>query len=335
MARKIPVLIRQRIVDELLRDTSRLYDKYELTDAVQKRARFLDYDDGYGISVRTIDLDIKTFRDNGMELCADKGGKKNKALRYKDPNQKNHTFDYLADSDKDILQQAIDLVGAMGDEPQFRWAKMFLSAISTNDKNDIDEPFVDFHVAELEGMDHFDKLFSVCVRRQPIEIEYAPFDAEVEHHVISPYQLRHFNDRWFLIGLSHNDPRDHFAFDRITKIKETNDVEYKPARKRFLTQYDDLIGVSHKSGDKPEHIDLLVSPERYHYMRTKKMHISQYDTRNSYDDSGRIHVKLNVVINKELITRLLSFGSDVEVMAPESLRERMMEEVEKMSRNYK
>lgn len=334
MKGKVPVLIRQRIVDELLRDTSRLYDKYELTEAVLKRVTYLGYDT-YGLSVRTIDGDIKLFRDHGMELCEDKAGRANKPLRYKNPQQRNPVFGHLEDSDMDILHQAINLVDSMGDEPQFRWAKIFLSAISSQNKNELDEPFVDFHIAELEGLHYFDKLLSVCIRHQPVEIEYAPFNHPMEHHVISPYQLRHFNDRWYLIGFSHNGTRDHFAFDRIVSIKESKTEAFKPARKQFISQYDGFIGVSHKPGDMREHIDILVTPERYNYIRTKKIHSSQFDTTNNYDDTGRIHVKLYVAINKELIASLLSFGNDVEVMAPKSLRETMKEKIREMSELYK
>jgi len=46
-------------------------------------------------------------------------------------------------------------------------------------------------------------------------------------------------------------------------------------------------------------------------------------------------VRLKVRINNELETVILSFGDDVEVLAPESLRLKIGEKIERLAKKYK
>jgi predicted DNA-binding transcriptional regulator YafY len=45
-------------------------------------------------------------------------------------------------------------------------------------------------------------------------------------------------------------------------------------------------------------------------------------------------VRLKVRINNELETLILSYGEDVEVLAPESLRQTLGEKIKKLARKY-
>ena len=52
------------------------------------------------------------------------------------------------------------------------------------------------------------------------------------------------------------------------------------------------------------------------------------------DSIGIPDEMLEVHINKELVQRLLSYGSDVTVLGPETLKQKMKEEIQKMADNY-
>ena len=78
-------------------------------------------------------------------------------------------------------------------------------------------------------------------------------------------------------------------------------------------------------------IKLKFSPTRILYITTKPLHSSQ---RLYKEDEERRTVIIEVVPNRELIQLILSFGPDVEVMEPQTLREQIIEIIEKMQLNY-
>ena len=75
---------------------------------------------------------------------------------------------------------------------------------------------------------------------------------------------------------------------------------------------------------------LRFSAHRLPYVLSKPMHESQ---RNNRADEGII--ELEVVPNKEFYQRLLSFGSDVEVLEPQFVREEMTKNAQKLYELYK
>ena len=75
---------------------------------------------------------------------------------------------------------------------------------------------------------------------------------------------------------------------------------------------------------------LKFSENRFQYVLTKPLHPSQ--TIISEDD--RI-IEISVIPNKELEALILQFGSDVEVLAPDGLRNQIKEKIEKIKAIYK
>lgn len=63
-----------------------------------------------------------------------------------------------------------------------------------------------------------------------------------------------------------------------------------------------------------ETVKLRFSENRFPFVETKKIHISQQTESNGT-------VSIRVYTNRELITKILEFGDDVEVLEPAALRE--------------
>lgn len=75
------------------------------------------------------------------------------------------------------------------------------------------------------------------------------------------------------------------------------------------------------------------SPIRLQYAITKKIHPSQ---RSEIDpDDGKIILILGVALNKELLTKILEFGSDIEVVEPFDLRKKNITTLEQALLRYK
>lgn len=65
-------------------------------------------------------------------------------------------------------------------------------------------------------------------------------------------------------------------------------------------------------------MQLLFTKNRAGYIQTKPLHHSQ----KTYEqEKGKLLVKLQLIVNRELIQQILQFGADVQVLAPENLVE--------------
>ena len=108
-------------------------------------------------------------------------------------------------------------------------------------------------------------------------------------------------------------------------------MPYKESEVDFEEYFDDVIGVTVPERDDPVDVLLSVSNNRFNYIKTKPLHLSQ---RVLGEDNGYTRISINVKINRELIALLLSFGSDIEVLAPVSLRAEIAKIIRAMSDKY-
>ena len=184
---------------------------------------------------------------------------------------------------------------------------------------------------DLKGISLFGDLLSAIINKKVLKLTYAPFGKDSFTDRIYPYYLKQFNDRWYLIAQAVGyETFGHYALDRIESFEEIN-MPYKESEVDFEEYFDDVIGVTVPEHDEPVDVILSVSNNRYNYIKTKPLHLSQ---RELGEDNGYTRISINVKINKELIALLLSFGSDIEVLAPASLRAEIAKNIRAMSYKY-
>ena len=139
---------------------------------------------------------------------------------------------------------------------------------------------------------------------------------------MQPYLLKQYNYRWFLVGQGTGRPGlSNYALDRIERVTVEVTQPYLPPPPNIAERFTHVVGVSVPAEVcNPELIHLRFRAGRGQYVRTKPLHPSQQvlaETANS------LEVTLHVIPTQELETLLLSFGDDVEVLAPAALREKL------------
>ncbi len=181
----------------------------------------------------------------------------------------------------------------------------------------------------VDAMQLIGVLFSAIVNKQVLLVSYEPFGKPMRTYAINPYYLKQYNRRWFLFGLTKNGEYENIsnlALDRITNIEFLPD-KYIESNLDWTEYFEDLLGVT--ISDEPvEKIVLEFVASRLPYVISKPLHPTQRHDKES--DLISIEVKPT----KELYQRLLSFGADVKVLSPESVRLKMQKEIEKMWGNY-
>lgn len=184
---------------------------------------------------------------------------------------------------------------------------------------------IQFEIPNYIGQKHLIQLHQAIRIKAFLWVDYKPFSLQepVRLHVY-PLLLKEYNSRWFLIVQEANKPLIQIlALDRIEGFRETR-IKFTGLQKLPSDYFDTIIGVSReKDSHGVETIVLVVSPFRINYLITKKIHSSQSEERLP---DGFWKVTLQLEQNRELTALLLSFGSNVEVIEPLSLRKRLAEQ---------
>jgi len=187
---------------------------------------------------------------------------------------------------------------------------------------------------EYTGTEYLKPLYKAIREKTPLVMSYQPYrEAQASSEVVHPYLLKTYNGRWYLLACSEaKGPHlQNYALDRIKGLSASS-VTFQPTDTDFSSYFDHLIGVTIPERDSQvENIRVHIRAGRAPYVLTKPLHLSQAIV--SQDAQGVV-LELRLIINQELKTRLLSFGPDLQVLAPDSLRESMQKLLNKAASRY-
>lgn len=218
--------------------------------------------------------------------------------------------------------------------------------------NDMSEN-IDIPTSSLE-LRYIKDIYEAIENRKPIDIVY-PRINNGKRFSLSPYMLKRFNEKWFVIGrISEENPFDWTviplaAIEMMTQ--NMNNIKYSPSKNYELQElknkikkyYGNVLGFyvpTHETDkDKvpreldPDKLDiaeivLRVNKHIIRFLKENPIHSSQV----IHEDTG--DVTLNLVLNPLLKQRLLGFGADIEVISPSTLRAELHNEAQKMLSLY-
>ena len=183
----------------------------------------------------------------------------------------------------------------------------------------------------LKGIEHLSTLIDAATNKQTLSIRYRSFDERENTWTIYPYFLKQYNNRWFLFGLNEAfSTISNLPLDRIEEIVPT-DLPFKDNLEiDFDTYFDDIVGVTKPKADVGlKTIRLKFDANRFPYIVSKPIHNSQ----TVVNETNGV-IEITVRPNKELEALLLSFGPQVEVLSPESLRLQISRKIKENLKKY-
>lgn len=151
--------------------------------------------------------------------------------------------------------------------------------------------------------------------------------------VYSPYLLKEYRNRWFLIAMpKKGSTLVILALDRIVEFMEMTPKDFKPHEGvNWERYYSDTIGVTKTQRDRAQKVILWVNRKNAPYVITKPIHHSQQVLKE--DETG-ILIRIDVIINFELEREILGFGEFMKVMAPRTLQHNIQKRISKMNELY-
>lgn len=187
---------------------------------------------------------------------------------------------------------------------------------------------------QYKGAEHIPEIVDAIKNLEVLRIAYQSFDRnEPKEHWVEPYHLREYQHRFYLIGKSQKAKGGTlltFALDRIVKLWPTN-KNFDEKNFDDASYYQHAIGVTVHEGQ-PENVVLSFTPHQGKYIKSQPLHSTQQVV---IDNEQECRISINVVINHELQMLLLSYGSNVKVLEPKQLVEKMTAETAAMKALYK
>lgn len=252
--------------------------------------------------------------------------------RYEDENFSINKRDF-SEAELDRLDEALVMLNRLNGMAGFDWVSEFVANFEDKlGRRKNITPVIGYEKNPfLTGIENLSLLYNYIVHKQVLKITYKHFTYGEMIHIVHPYYLKQYNNRWFLFGITEQDKTAliNLPLDRITSI-ETIQIEYLPNTQFCFEEYfDDVVGVSVPRTGVPEKVVLKFDKKRYPYIVTKPLHPSQTEL-----DKDNCIIQLNVFLTPELESVIFSYGDHVEVLEPVVLRETFIQKTKKMIEKY-
>jgi predicted DNA-binding transcriptional regulator YafY len=195
----------------------------------------------------------------------------------------------------------------------------------------------------LKGMEYFEILLRSIKQKRPVSFNYLKYSSGgFNAYIVHPYALKESGKRWYLVGYSElrNQKQDpsalrYFGLDRIYSPVTLKTRFIPNASTDLMKIFQDSIGIRPINNSKKEEIEsifLKVSETMAPFIESLPLHKSQNILRR--EQNGEITIQLKVVPTIELISLILSYGKEIEILQPEWLRIKITENLKNALNKY-
>lgn len=332
------------VMDRLLSDPNHDYTTADILRAVNQECEHVD--------LRTVQKDILAIAEEfGKEIVRNEGGRG--TVKYKDQSQPIF-YQELTSDEEEILREVLKTLGQFDGLDNFSSLELMRKKLDVKKENS-QQPLICFSDNDILQIPPtlLGRLFTAISRKKIIKISYTAFGGKTKEHIIYPYQLKQYNDRWFLLATplaTDEFPYDpefivNFALDRIgEKFTYVDDRgKYVESPVNFNDRFNEIVGVTLRNDVELEGITFAVRPSSVQYVRTKWIHSTQIEIGEK--DAARYRKRYPFLSdcaffsiecrpNYELYSRLASFGANLIVIEPTNVVDVMRKMMDDSATNY-
>jgi len=150
---------------------------------------------------------------------------------------------------------------------------------------------------------------------------------------VEPYALKEFRGRWYLLSKdTEDDFIKTFGLDRISQMEILKKKFNYPLDFNPKDHFEDCFGVITSDESEPEEIILSFHALQGQYIKSYPLHESQ---RIITESKAAVQVGLKLYITYDFIMELLSYGGNVYVEQPLSLRKTIATNAKRVTEMYK
>ncbi len=174
----------------------------------------------------------------------------------------------------------------------------------------------------------FKSVLSSLREQRHLKITYRDGTGQSSRRIVEPLKLVNYQGRWYLLAWCRSkEGRRMFHLARMTKAMQMKaHIEHTmPENDNWLT---DSFGIF--KGPVAYQAIIKFTGTASEIVRHQHWHPAQ-EIRQEHDG---VVLNLPVADDRELIMKVLQFGAEAEVIAPETLRKKLHQEIQQMGRNY-
>lgn len=182
-------------------------------------------------------------------------------------------------------------------------------------------PYVQPETRRPQGLEYLRPLLRAAQAGQVVDFAYQKsWEGTPERRTVGPLLLKEFRGRWYVLAVMAGSGRlACFGLDRISDFSVTAQRFAPPVGFDARTYFADCFGITRPTdGLGAQEILLCFEPVQGRYALSYPLHASQQIV---LADDDKIRLRLAVYDTHELRMELLSYGPDVEVLAPAGLRD--------------
>ena len=267
------------------------------------------FDVGFEISNRTIQRDIEQIRyEFSIEIMYD---------RFKN----GYYIDYENSINIESFFKFLEIVNTAE-----------LLAESLSESKDALKHILFENQGNLQGLEHLKTLLQAIKEKRLISFSHYNFSTEkTKHFTITPYLLREYQDRWYIVGFNKKlkDVRV-FGIDRITDLKIKDKIFNPDKNIDAINLFENIIGVRY-SDAKAEKVILSFTHTQGKYIKSLPMHSSQ---RVLIDNDDELRIELEIIPNYEFMQKVLMHNHSVKILEPKWLVKDIKEMLKQTLDNY-
>lgn len=204
---------------------------------------------------------------------------------------------------------------------------------SLKDKKDVLQYLSISPNTEFRGIEHLGTLLQAIRSNLVIQYQHLNYEKQTNKaYTAEPYLLKEFTGRWYLFAyIREKGAFRTFGLDRISELTVTDtQFERESQLAETASKFDNVFGLVYEPEQNInapiEEVRLRFSPLMINHLSALPLHKSQQIN----EDVATLHI----IINPEIENKILSFGEHVEVLSPESLREKIRQRLSETLKRY-
>lgn len=275
----------------------------EISIYLQQQSSIFDID--LDISQRTFQRDIKEIYSLlGYDIQSEKTGNKRYFISER-PEAKQHT---------QRLLESFQIMNALKNAQGFQGVVLLENR-------------------KPNGLEHFHGLLYAINEKRIISFDYVKFEDDiVTSRTVHPLALKESQGRWYLVSVDTKDNQMKvFGLDRINGL-DIFKSSYRASYDFNLEEYfKNAFGINTENNTEPTKIQLRFGYTQGQYIKSFPLHESQIIIA---DNSKEVVIGLSVYITWDFIKELLSWGPDLEVISPTTLKTQLKLILKKTLQQY-
>ena len=184
------------------------------------------------------------------------------------------------------------------------------------------------------GVENVQMILEAIDKKKGIVCDYYSFNKKTKKsHVMIPYFLRTWEQRWYLAAElnNHHHGIAIFALERMDNLSLTEE-KMTPTHNITVDEYfDGCFGVNHSDEQKPERILIKVYSTQVEYVKALPIHESQKEIETTYEWSI---FEYRLVPCYNFYQQLLWHREKLEVLEPQYVRDEIKMVIQKMLEHY-